>query len=253
MADLAVLAIGFGVMPLAAILLYAVSSDVLHHREAAWGILAGVTLFLGLSHAMALVLTYHSLLGDRALATLLSTLGLAVGTGIGWLLLEGPYIRTEPHRVLAAAVLFVGLHSFGDGLTLGGSFVGGGTLSVPLDAVTVSATVVHRFVEGTIVVVPALAASWKPRLAFLLLFSSLLAVPAAYVATWLVNLYGFTPTRSMIDLSITIFASAVEATLALFLVARAFLPKASLEHGTKWMLWVAVGFVGISVVHFLVE
>src|SRR6266487_454141 len=98
MADLAVLAIGFGVMPLAAILLYAVSSDVLHHREAAWGILAGVTLFLGLSHAMALVLTYHSLLGDRALATLLSTLGLAVGTGIGWLLLEGPYIRTEPHR-----------------------------------------------------------------------------------------------------------------------------------------------------------
>src|SRR6266487_2317412 len=226
MADLAVLAIGFGVMPLAAILLYAVSSDVLHHREAAWGILAGVTLFLGLSHAMALVLTYHSLLGDRALATLLSTLGLAVGTGIGWLLLEGPYIRTEPHRVLAAAVLFVGLHSFGDGLTLGGSFVGGGTLSVPLDAVTVSATVVHRFVEGTIV-----------------------AVPAAYVATWLVNLYGFTPTRSMIDLSITIFASAVEATLALFLVARAFLPKASLEHGTKWMLRVAVGFVGISLVH----
>ena len=72
MTDLAVLAFGFGVMPLAAILLYAFPETVLRHREASWGILAGVTGFLGLSHAMALVLVNHSLLGDRTLATILS-------------------------------------------------------------------------------------------------------------------------------------------------------------------------------------
>src|SRR6266540_1979976 len=155
MTDLAVLAIGFGVMPLAAILLYAFSGPVLRHREASWGILAGVTSFLGVSHAMALVLLNHSLLGDRPLATLLSFIGLSVGAGVGWVLLEGPYIRTESNRILAAAVAFLGLHSFGDGLLLGAAYVGGFTPNVPLDAVTVSATAAHRFVEGTIVVIPA--------------------------------------------------------------------------------------------------
>src|SRR6266487_841641 len=236
MTDLAVLAFGFGVIPLAAILLYATPGLVLRHREASWGILAGVVGFLGLSHAMALVLVNHSLLGDRVLATVLSVLGLAVGAGLGWLLLDGPYIRTEPNRILATSVAFVALHSIGDGLVIGASFLGGVSTTLPLDAVTVSATVVHRFVEGAVVVVPAIAAAWKSRSAFPLVFPALLSVPAAYVPIWLVDLYGFTPTRSVIALSIPTFASAVEATLALFLVARAFLPNASIGHGTKWML-----------------
>src|SRR6266508_1854325 len=153
MTDLAVLAIGFGVMPLAAILLYAFPGLVLRHREASWGILAGVVGFLGLSHAMALVLLNHSLLGDRSLATLLSASGLAVGAGVGWILLEGPYIRTEPNRIVAAAVALLGLHSFSDGLVLGVAYIGGVSPNVPLDAVAVSATATHRFVEGTIVVI----------------------------------------------------------------------------------------------------
>ena len=132
MTDLAVLAFGFGVMPLAAILLYAFPETVLRHREASWGILAGVTGFLGLSHAMALVLVNHSLLGDRTLATILSVLGLAVGAGLGWLFLDGPYIRTEPNRILAASVAFVALHSFGDGLLIGASFLEASRRRFPL-------------------------------------------------------------------------------------------------------------------------
>ncbi len=253
MTDLAVLAFGVGVMPLAAILLYAFPALVLRHREASWGILAGVVGFLGLSHAMALVLLNHSLLGDPALATLLSVSGMAVGAGVGWILLEGPYIRTESNRILAAVVAFLGLHSFSDGLVLGAAYVGGFTPSVPLDAVTVSATAVHRFVEGTIVVIPALAAAWKPRVTFLLLFASFFSVVAAFLPIWITDVYGFTPIRSVIAVSIPTFASAVEATLALLLVARAFLPLASMDRGTRWVAWTALGFIGIGLVHFLVE
>ncbi len=253
MADLAILAFGFGVIPLAAILLYAFPGLVLRHREASWGILAGVVGFLGLSHAMALVLLNHSLLGDRTLATLVPLSGLAVGAGVGWILLEGPYVRTESNRILAAAVAFLGLHSFSDGLVLGAAYVGGFTPNVPLDAVTVSATAAHRFVEGTIVVIPALAAAWKPRLAFVLLFASLFSVVSAYLPIWIADVYGFTPIRSVIALSISTFASAAEATLALLLVARAFLPLASMDRGTRWVVWTALGFISISLLHFLVE
>src|SRR6266571_2106214 len=242
MTDLAVLAFGFGVMPLAALLFYAFPGIVLRHREASWGILAGVAGFLGLSHAMA-----------RVLATVLSVLGLAVGAGLGWFLLDGPYIRTEPNRILATSVAFVALHSFGDGLVIGASFLGGVSTTLPLDAVTVSATVVHRFVEGAIVVIPAIAAAWRSRFAFPLLFPALLSVPAAYLPIWLLDVYGFTPVRSVLALSIPTFASAVEATLALFLVARAFLPLASVDRGTRWLVWTVLGFIGISLVHFLVE
>ena len=101
--------------------------------------------------------------------------------------------------------------------------------------------------------IPALAAAWKPRVAFFLLFSSLFSVVAAYLPIWISDVYGFTPTRSVIALAIPTFASAAEATLALLLVARAFLPLASMDRGTRWVGWTALGFIGISLVHFLVE
>src|SRR2546428_667437 len=56
MTDLAVLAIGLGVIPLAAILLYSLRGSVLAHREGIWGFLVGVLAFLALGHAMARVL-----------------------------------------------------------------------------------------------------------------------------------------------------------------------------------------------------
>lgn len=253
MTDLAVLAVGFGVMPLAAILLYSVSELLVRHREASWGILAGVLAFLGLSHSMALVLVNHSLFGDEAAATLVSFVGLAFGAGVAWVLLEGPFIRMEPNRILWAAVAFVALHSFGDGLVLGADFLGGFAPTIRVDTVTVSATVVHRFVEGCLVVVPALAASWKARSAFVLLFASLLSIPAAYTPGWTYNAFGFTPTRSLVALAIPTFLAAMEAGLALLLLLRAFVPMASTDRGTRWLAWTVVGFIGIALVHFFVE
>lgn len=253
MTDLAVLAVGFGVIPLAAILVYSVPQFVVAHRVASWGILAGVLAFLGLSHTMALVLVNHSLFGDEAAATLVSFVGLVFGAGVARVLLEGPFIRSEPNRILFAAVAFVGLHSFGDGLVLGADFIGGFTPTVRVDALTISATVVHRFLEGCIIVMPALAASWKARSTFVFLLVSLLSIPAAYVPGWTFATYGFTPTRSLIALAIPTFLAAMEAGLALLLLLRAFVPLASASRGTRWLAWTAVGFIGIALVHFFVE
>src|SRR2546426_9896901 len=123
MTDLAGLAIGFGIIPLAAILLHSFRGFVLGRREAVWGSLAGVVAFLALGHAMAAVLVNKPLFGDAPLAIAVAVVGLVVGGGIAWLSMEGPFIRTEGSRILWLAVAFVGLHSFGDGLVLGQAFV----------------------------------------------------------------------------------------------------------------------------------
>src|SRR6059036_4967 len=128
MTDLAVLAIGLGVIPLAAILLYSFRGFVLTRREAVWGFLAGVLAFLALGHAMAGVLVNKSLFGDTAIAIAVAFVGLAVGAGIAWLVLEGPFIQKEPNRILWVAVAFLGLHSLGDGLVLGRDFVRSGPI-----------------------------------------------------------------------------------------------------------------------------
>ncbi|HKW43356.1 MAG TPA: hypothetical protein VJP06_04130 [Thermoplasmata archaeon] len=253
MTDLAVLAVGFGVIPLAAIGLYSLSDVVERHREMSWGLLVGILAFLGLSHSMALVLLNHSLFGEPAAASLVSFIGLVFGASLAWVLLEGPFIRTEPNRILWASVAFVGLHSFGDGLVLGADFLGGFAPVIRVDTVTVSATVVHRFVEGCIVVIPALAALWKGRSAFVVLTVSLVAIPAAYIPGWTYQAFGFTPTRSLVALSLPTFLGAMEAGLALLLLFRAFVRMASVDRGTRWLAWTVVGFIGIALVHFFVE
>src|SRR2546429_585563 len=190
MTVLAVLAIGLGVIPLAAILLYSFRGFVLTRREAVWGFLAGVLAFLALGHAMAAVLVNKSLFGDTAIAIAVAFVGLAVGAGIAWLVLEGPFIEKEPNRILWVAVAFLGLHSLGDGLVLGRDFVGGVVPSVQVDGLTVGATVAHRFVEGCLVVVPAIWGAWKARPAFALLLVSLASVLAAYIPGAVFSAYG---------------------------------------------------------------
>src|SRR5207249_5628584 len=69
---------------------------------------------------------------------------LAVGAGIAWSLLEGPFIRTEPDRLIWVAVAFLALHSFSDGLVLGRDFVSGIVPLVQVDGLTAGATVAHR-------------------------------------------------------------------------------------------------------------
>lgn len=253
MTDLTVLAVGFGVIPLASILLFAFDRLVSQHREMSWGFLAGVLAFLGLSHAMAAVLLNHSLFGDPTFATALSFVGLAVGAGVAWLLLEGPFIRSEPNRIMVATIAFLGLHSLGDGLVLGAAFTGGILPVIRVDAVTVTATVVHRFLEGCIVVVPAIWATWKPRSAFVVLCAALASIPAAYVPGWIFNAYAVSPFQAAFQLAVPTFVDAVEATFGLLLLVRAFLPIAAADRGTRWLIWTTIGFIVISVVHFFVE
>ena len=249
MTDLAVLAAGFGVIPLAAIILYTVTTRVLAYREAAWGFLAGVLGFLGVSHAMAVVLVNHSLLGDLVAATVLSFVGLAIGAGIAWLLLDGPFIQTEPNKILWAAVAFLALHSFGDGLVLGGDFTGAFLPTLRVDAVTVMATIAHRFAEGCLVVVPAIWAAWRPRPAFAVLFASLASIPAAYAPGWIFASFGFSP----IPRALSTFLAGMEATVGLMLLVRGFIPIAAADRGTRWPVWIAIGFIAVSLVHFFVE
>ena len=252
MTDLAVLAIGFGVIPPAAILLYSFRGFVRRHSETVWGFLAGVIAFLALAHAMAAVLVNKPLFGDAPLAIAVAVVGLVVGAGIAWLLMEGPLIRTEGSRILWLAVAFVGLHSFGDGLVLGQAFVGIVAPTIPVDGLTVSATVAHRFAEGSLVVVPALWAGWKARPTFALLLVSLAAVPAAFIPGAVFNLYGGS-LRALVQVAIPTFVAAIEATLGLLLLVRGFLPIAMADRGNRWPLWTVVGFIAIALVHFFVE
>jgi len=89
----------------------------------------------------------------------------------------------------------------------------------------------------------ALAASWKSRSTFVLLSVSLLAIPAAYIPGWTYQAFGFTPTRSLVALSLPTFLGAMEAGLALLLLLRAFVPMASTDRGTRWLAWTVVGFI----------
>src|SRR3989442_12709780 len=98
MTDLVVLAIGFGVIPPAAILLYSLRAFALRRSETVWGFLAGVIAFLAVAHTMAAVLVNKPLFGDAPLAIAIAAAGLVVGGGIATLSVEGPFIRTAGSR-----------------------------------------------------------------------------------------------------------------------------------------------------------
>jgi len=248
--DLAVLAAGFGAIPLTSILLYSFRAWIDAHREVVWGGLVGVIAFLGLSHAMAFVLEGKPFLfagNDSAVAASFLFTGLVVGGLLGWVLFEGPLIRTEPARIVWATAAFLALHSFGDGLGLGRDFVGASFPVVRIDSLTVSATVVHRFIEGALLLVPAFAARWSLRTSF-----ALLSIPAAFVPGAAFDAMGLAG-GSAATLALSTFLAATEASVALMLLVRGFLPIASADRGSRWIVSVMIGFVGISLVHFLVE
>ena len=254
MSDLVILAVGFSVMPFAAILLYLVRDLEPGLRDIAWGLAAGVIAFLALAHAMTLVLVDHALLGllaDDLSSSLVAIVGLSIGAGVAWALFEGPLIRIEGERILWAGVAFLGLHSFADGLVLGVGFVGIGGPGYRIDAAATAATVVHRFAEGAIVVLPALAARWRPPLALGLLSAGLLTIPGALVPPAL-----FSPsseTGALASLAVPMLLGGIEAGLGFVLLVRGFLPFAMTARGTRWLASSVVGFIGIALAHFLVE
>ena len=188
----------------------------------------------------------------EAATTFFLFMGLGIGAVLGWFIFEGPLIPTEPSRIVWAAAAFVALHSLGDGLILGRDFVGALVPTVRIDGLTVSATVIHRLAEGAIILVPAFAASWKPRSSFLVLLAAAVSVPAAYVPGFLFQ------TLPLVDAAVTsiatsTFLAAIEASFGLLLLVRGFLPIAMIDRGSRWLVWMALGFVGMTLVHFFVE
>src|SRR5207245_5043722 len=105
MTDLGILAFGLGAIPVVAILLYNVDRFVLRHREATWGFLSGVIGFLGLSHAMSLVLFNHGRFGDAAIDTAMSFVGLVDGAGVALLILVSPFFQTVTTRIIKYVVV----------------------------------------------------------------------------------------------------------------------------------------------------
>ena len=158
----------------------------------------------------------------------------------------------EPTRIVWAAAAFLALHSVGDGLVLGRDFPGGVVPIVRIDPLTFAGTVVHRFVEGALVLIPAIAARWKLRPSFLVLFVSFVTIPAAFAPGFFADSLG-PANGSSTTVALSTFLAASEASLALFLLLRGFLPMAGSDRGTRWVAAVLIGFIGISVVHFLVE
>jgi len=253
--DLSVLALAFGVIPLAAIFLYSFRETIAVHREAVWGGLSGVIAFLALSHAMAFVLLDKGqltfILGEAA-TTFFLFMGLGIGAVLGWFIFEGPLIRTEPSRIVWAATSFIALHSIADGLILGTDFVGALVPSVRIDALTVSATVIHRLAEGAIILIPVFAASWKPRGSFLVLIVAAVSIPAAYVPGFLFQTLPLAD-AAVTNIAVSTFLAAIEASFGLLLLVRGFLPIAMIDRGSRWPVWTALGFIGITLVHFFVE
>lgn len=255
MADLPVLAIGFGALPLSSIILYSFRDWIDGHREIVWGGLAGGLAFLGLSHGMAHVLESKAFLfggGNGAITILFLLIGLGLGATAGWFLFEGPLIGTETAKITWAAVAFLAIHSVGDGLVLGRDFAGGLSPVVQVDALTVLATVTHRFIEGAIVLVAAVAAGWRAQSSFVALFVSLSAIPAAFLPSLLTGSMGLLAGSSATT-ALSTFLAAIETAFVLLLLLRGFLPMAGADRGTRWIAWTAVGFIGTAFLHFLVE
>ncbi len=81
---------------------------------------------------------------------------------------------------------------------------------------------------------------------------SLVTIPAAFVPGLFADSLGLA-NGSSTTVALSTFLAASEASLALLLLMRGFLPMAGSDRGTRWIAAVVIGFVGISVVHFLVE
>src|SRR5437762_14292511 len=118
MTDLAVLAVGFGVIPLASILLLSFRDWIAAHRPAVSGASAGIIAFLGLSHAMGFVLAGKpSLLGgENETATVLFLLtGLGLGGCLGSFSIAAPSLGPGPPRRAWATAASCALQTCGDG------------------------------------------------------------------------------------------------------------------------------------------
>ncbi len=256
MAELWLLAVGFGLLPMTALLLHRFPSVAREYASVAWGVLAGIVAFLGLGHAMAAVLvgnSYLRYLAHPALAAGLALAGAASGMGLAFLVLDRPVLLRRGGVLLWGGALFLLIHSFGDGLVLGEAYAGSAPSGWPLGALPVAATVVHRFAEGALVVVPALAATLRPSRSAPWLLAGLATIPAAAIPVALFAGPGSVAIAAALDQGVGVFVAAFEAGFAFLLLPMGYLPRALNGRDMKWALGSGAAFLGMLFVHFLVE
>lgn len=254
-ADPTAVAIGFGLMPIAALALYLVAPRLFRQEGLAWGVLAGILAFLGLAHASAtalvaipgLRLAWGDVAADAALLG-----GLAIGIGAGWLLLG----RREPSRPSALAGLaiagfaFLALHSFNDGLVLGAAFAGPLPMGWPLTAATVGGTLVHRLLEGALLVVPALLLSWKVPKTLTLLLAGLATLPAAYIS---VGLGSGSRSELFLYSGLSTFLASLEVGFAIVVLTAGYAAQALVSRDRRWVLAAGLAFLLAFAIHLIVE
>ncbi len=251
--ELWLVASGFGIMPAAALLLLIRPKAVRDGQTFAWAALVGVTAFLGLAHTSAMILELDAryVAGPMAAAATLA-LGVILGLGLGWALLGRGRMAGTPAGLTWAAVAFLALHSLGDGLVLGGAFAGPLPMGWELTPLNVTATFLHRFAEGCLVVVPALLAAWKPPKTFGLLLTGLLTVPAAFVP---VALYGGGVSLGVVtaDQAVNMLLSSVETGFAMTFLLLGLLPRIGGQRDSRWVLVAGLAFLAMFLIHFAVE
>ena len=251
--DLWLLTAGFGIMPVAALLLLFLEKRIRERIAIAWAVLAGTVAFLGIAHTSATILDLdaHFVAGPAASAATMA-LGVVGGLGLGWILLGRGRSAGTPLGLAWAAVVFLGLHSFGDGLVLGEPFAGPLPVGWELTPLNVSATFLHRFAEGAILVVPALIAAWRPPKMAGLLLAGLLTVPAAVVP---VILYGPGVSLAAVaaDQTVGMLLSSVETGFAIPFLLLGLLPRIGIQKDSRWALAAGLAFLAMFLVHFAVE
>ena len=258
MSDLWLLALGFGVLPLLAVLLFAVPRALKQNEAIVWGLLVGVVAFLGVAHAGLALIEGNAYLRYEAnpwSAALVAAAGLLAGIALGWRLLARHVAPGESagSAVVWAAAAFVALHSFTDGLVLGEAYATPGSTGFPLTLAAVGGTALHRFAEGSLVVVPAILAAWRPRKTLMLLLAGLVTLPAAYVPVAILAPGTLSLGTVAMDQAVSVFGAGLETGFALLFLGLALLPRAQATKDARWAIWAGVAFTLVLLVHFLVE
>jgi hypothetical protein len=251
MVDVRLVAVVLGFLPFLAVLLYVLERTLAGRRDVAWGVLAGLVAFLGIGHAMADLLFSEPFLaevGGGVLSLFVLVTGLLFGMRTSWQIVVRPerWRWSAPTALVWGAAVYFALHSLGDGLALGGAFVGPSPF-VEVDALTMTATIVHRFAEGGLVVLPALAAGWSVRKSLGPLFLGLLVIPGAALMAVIGG------PLSLEGLGVRAFVGGAEAGFALVLLLGAILPQAAASHRARWIAWAGAAFLVIALVHGIVE
>lgn len=258
MAVLWLLAVGFSLMPLAALLLLAYPSALREHQDLAWGLVAGIVGFLGLGHATATFLEGNALLKYEAtpwISAAVVVCGIVVGLGLAWPILAGHLFKADAglEALVWASVAYLALHSLDDGLVLGQAYAGTDPSGFPLTATVALATLGHRFAEGAIVVVPAFFAGWRPNRSVPALLAAFVTVPASYLPVWLLGAGVVSRGTVALDQGLPVFVAGTEAGFAIILLILGFLPRATGPPKPRWAIWVGIGFLLMTVFHLLVE